>query len=317
MDTVNKDYKPKYKKQILELFRKTYDKEMTEAFWNWRFEKYPFGQSLIRLSFFDEALVAHYLLQPTKLLFKSYKIDVLYSMTTMTDPNFSGQGLMTKLANEVYDVGKKLNYHFVYGFANRNSNHMFSKKLGFKTMAMPEFSINVKNNPPINSDYICSNIYNFDDLYSSFYEKYSKKHIHKIMRDRSANYMNWRFIQHPENKYNCYMVSLNDEIMGYFVLKNYNNVKCHIVDFLITDDPYCYDSMISTAINFCKNNNIENLTLWMNKTLPLYDHLNKIGLRENLLENYLVIKSLSPNIDLSEIEKNDDWYLTMADSDVY
>ncbi|HZS74961.1 MAG TPA: GNAT family N-acetyltransferase [Candidatus Nitrosotalea sp.] len=317
MDVVNRDYRPKYKKQILELFRKTYDKEMTKEFWNWRFEKYPFKQSLIRLSFFDEQLVAHYLLQPAKLLFKSCEIDALYSMTTMTDPNFSGQGLMTKLANEVYDIGRKLNYRFVYGFANRNSNYMFSKKLGFKTIVMPEFSIDVKNNSTTNSDYTCSDICNFDDSYSNFYEKYNKKYAHKIMRDRTADYMNWRFIRHPENKYKCYMISLNGETMGYFVLKNYNNIKCHIVDFLITDDPYCYDSMITTAINFCKNNGIKELTLWMNKTLSLYDHLSKMGLTENLMENYLVIKSLSPNIDLSEIEKIDNWYLTMADSDVY
>ncbi|HXT84005.1 MAG TPA: GNAT family N-acetyltransferase, partial [Verrucomicrobiae bacterium] len=158
MNVINKDYESKYKKQILELFQKTYGKEMTEAFWNWRFEKYPFKQSLIRLSFFDEKLVAHYLLQPAKLLLRSCEIDALYSMTTMTDPNFSGQGLMTKLANEVYAIGQKLNYNFVYGFANRNSHYMFSEKLGFKTIVMPEYSVNMENNNHANLNYTCSDI---------------------------------------------------------------------------------------------------------------------------------------------------------------
>ena len=58
-------------------------------------------------------------------------------MTTMTDPDFSGLGISSNLANQVYKMGKNLGFKAVIGYANSKSHDMFIKKLGFfdlKTM---------------------------------------------------------------------------------------------------------------------------------------------------------------------------------------
>ena len=46
------DYKPKYKPLIINLFKKTFNKKITEQFWNWRFENNPFGKPIIKLAFY-------------------------------------------------------------------------------------------------------------------------------------------------------------------------------------------------------------------------------------------------------------------------
>ena len=75
--------------------------------------------------------------------------------------------------------------------------------------------------------------------------------------------------------------------------------------------------MIEHSITFCNKNNIPQLTLWVNRTLSLYNFLTKIGFREKPMENYFVVKLLSRENEFFSAENYDEWYITMGDSDVF
>ena len=87
----NFDNEIKTKNDILKLFKLVFRQNLTTRFWKWRFEKNPFGSPIIKLAYNKTDLIANYLLNPIRINCKNFEITVLYSMTTMTDPSFSGK----------------------------------------------------------------------------------------------------------------------------------------------------------------------------------------------------------------------------------
>ncbi|MCH7561818.1 MAG: hypothetical protein IIC67_10730, partial [Thaumarchaeota archaeon] len=158
-------------------------------------------------------------------------------------------------------------------------------------------------------------IQTFDDSFTVFFEKINNK-LCKIITPRTSKYLNWRFFEHPENKYHCYKITQNDHLVGYFVLKKYQN-KCHIVDYLTEDNEDFYNGILKQAISFCNHNKLDKLTLWSNKTLDFHKYLQKNGFSEYPMENYFIIKTLSSAEEFKEILNYNNWYMTMSDSDVF
>ena len=135
MDVSIIDYSPKFKPLILDLFEKTFHKKLSQEFWNWRFENNPFGRLVIRYMLKDKELSGTYITHPVKIESKNNINSGLFSMWTVTNPIFEKKGIMTLLANEVYNTANKKN-NFVIGFSNETSHHMFVKKLGFKSLGL-------------------------------------------------------------------------------------------------------------------------------------------------------------------------------------
>jgi predicted acetyltransferase len=311
------DYAPHFKPHILNLFKKTFQKEMSEEFWNWRFEKNPYGNPIIKLTFLNEKLVGNYLLHPVRMEWNKKSIRSLFSMTTMTDPDFSGKGIMTNLATKVYESARSNNFDFIFAFVNNNSRYLFTKKLGFKQLqTMSELSFDTHQVIDLKSDVHCEKIDFFDDSFSNFYNEQTNNLDHIII-PRTKEYLNWRYVKHPEISYYCHKILLNNILQGFFILKIYQNKTCHIVDFFIKNSEDVYKSMITTSISFCKEHSLSNLTLWINRQLPLYSFLQNIGFHTSEQSTYFVVKKLNPiKFDKILFDYNK-WYITMGDSDVY
>jgi len=311
------DYSEEFKPQIFSLFKKTFQKEMSEKFWNWRFEKNPYGKPMIKLAFLNDKLIGNYLVHPIQIEYNQKQLLSLFSMTTMTDPDFSGQGIMTHLANEVYKKAQSMNFNFVFGFANKNSINLFTKKLDFKQLQiMSEFSIDFNKIKHIKSDLICKKINYFDDSFSNLYDE-QKLELNYLITPRTKEYLNWRYIQHPEVSYHCYEISIDNVLQGFFVLKIFKNNTCHIVDFYIKNSNTLFQAMISSIASFCKDHLLSNLTLWINRQLPLFSFLENLGFQSLEQPIYFIVKPLN-QISLNPILLNyDNWYITMGNSDVY
>jgi len=313
---VIKEYDLSCKNQILKLFKKTFQKEMTEYFWNWRFEKNPFGNPIIKIAYSKDKLISNYLVHPIILHHNLNSINALFSMTTMTDPEFSGRGIGTDLANEVYKTSKLKGYDLVFGFANKNSRYMFIKKLEFDEVAqMTELTLSINKELSFASKISCLKISQFNEEHTSFFM--SKNDISKIIVPRTSNYLNWRFFQHPDIKYYCYNIIDKEKILGYFVLKIFKNEKCHIVDFLLEENYECFKTVINQTIKFCNENKISKISLWVNPTLKFYHYLLKIGFVKTPMETFFITKILSDKLDPFSLNNFNNWYITMADSDIF
>jgi len=309
-----KEYSSDDLDKIILLFDKVFNIKLNQDYWNWRFLKNPFGKPLIQLCWDNKQLVSVYLVHPLSLEIDKTVTKSLFSMFTMTDQNYSGKGIMTKLANQIFDRAKKNHFSSIMGFANENSRYLFIKKLNFKEITiMKECIIRVPENITESSN-LCTKITKFNDSFSVFYNDL-RNEIPSIKIPRTSRFLNWRYIEHPTNLYQCYKIESDEKILGYFILKNYDGKKGHIIDFLLIDDCNVFDMMICQAMKFCKINKLPILTFWLNQSTPIYRCLKKYKFYENPMDVFLVFKSL--NDEPKDIANIDNWYLTMGDSDVF
>ena len=79
----------------------------------------------------DGRIAAYYGLWPQPLALPTGTVSAAQSYDSMTDPDFQGRGLFSKLAKATYRQGAERGVSIVFGAPNGNSHHAFLKHLGF------------------------------------------------------------------------------------------------------------------------------------------------------------------------------------------
>jgi acyl dehydratase len=125
----NKDELLKYKEQIFDLFKHSFNQIIDERLWYWAYIDNPNGNPIVSLYFDKNKLVGHYAIIPVNLIKNKKNILGALSMTTMVDLSYRKYGIFISQANEVYSLAKELNYKFVFGFPNKKSAPGFKKRL--------------------------------------------------------------------------------------------------------------------------------------------------------------------------------------------
>ena len=317
MDIKIKKFNLKYKQEILQLHKRSFKKSKSSKYWNWRFNnkflKKPFG--LIALS--KKKIISHFITQPIKYKIKNKEKKCLLTLWVMTDPNYFRKNidLLHNMMKETYELAKKKEFFLISGFANKKSHLIYTRWFGFKEIQMNELIKILPTN--FNSKKIldCVQIKKFDSTFTNFYKNHNTLK-NKICTPRTSKYLNWRYLEKPENEYRCYKILKEKKLVGYFILKNYLGEKCHIIDFLVSNDKDVYNTIIDKAIKFALDSNIKEISLWAPEYTSFYSHLKKNGFKERKLETYFIIKKLYDKQD-SYVKKFKNWYITMGDSDVF
>ena len=101
----------------------------------WLYSENPAGRVKGCDAWDGDVLAAHYVCIPVTATLDGQSSKGLLSLNTVTDPKYQGHGLFTKLAHATFEQAGYDNFDFVYGVANANSTHGFTKKLGFQLVA--------------------------------------------------------------------------------------------------------------------------------------------------------------------------------------
>lgn len=107
----------------------------------WRYRDNPDGLVVGFDAWDGERLAAHYVTCPTTARIGGASVRGLLSLNTVTDPDYGGQGLFTRLAQATYEAGAAGGHGFVIGVANANSTPGFLKKLDFQLVAPLEAGV--------------------------------------------------------------------------------------------------------------------------------------------------------------------------------
>src|SRR3989339_490837 len=126
-----RDYQPGDETKILELFTIVFKRDLPLSFWLWRYRDNIWGQPIIRLLFDGDKLIGHYAVCASRLIIAGQEVPAVFSMTTMTHPDYGRQGIFPFLAEQVYAEAARQGYKLVYGFPNNNSVHSFTRKLNW------------------------------------------------------------------------------------------------------------------------------------------------------------------------------------------
>lgn len=126
-----REYEPGDEEEIMELFEEAFKRPLDERFWRWRYLNNPYGKGIISLMYEGDKLVGHYAVIPIPLSIHGEVIKAALSMTTMTHPDYWKRDIFTTLATRVYSICEKENVKIVLGFANKNSYHGLTERLGW------------------------------------------------------------------------------------------------------------------------------------------------------------------------------------------
>ena len=121
----------KYKSQIFELYRNSFNDAIDEELWRWAFIDNPNGNPLVSLYLDREKLVGHYAVIPMSFLYQQQPLHGVLSMTTMVDTSYRKYGIFVEQASDIYKKAKELGYKFVCGFPNKKSASGFKKRLNW------------------------------------------------------------------------------------------------------------------------------------------------------------------------------------------
>ncbi|MBL7813068.1 MAG: GNAT family N-acetyltransferase [Bacteroidetes bacterium] len=317
-DFIVRGYREGDEVKITELYNKVFKSTMDLSFWNWRFKANPAGATLLMLMWDGDDLIGHYAVSPVSMWISGKKEMCALSMTTMTHPRYTGRGIFPALANKLYnECSEKYGINLIWGFPNGNSHYGFIKNLNwFDIVQIPNFKLNT-NKSFLNTNLVSKKIYKFKkEHYESFLNYIQNKWTFCV--DRSVEYLNWRYLENPNQSYLSYEITDDNGFVNYIVAKVYqidNDKELDILELVTGNDAEVIKSLLSACLSELNTENAR-FNMWM----PLRDlrhlTLEKMGFSNNGHVTYLAGRSnvLGNSLDLSNSK---DWYFSFGDSDVY
>jgi hypothetical protein len=314
-----RNYNKGDEQHILDLFELVFRKPMLPDYWQWRFANNPTGKIMIKLMWDSEVLVGHYAVSPVFLLVDGEKTLTALSMTTMTHPDYAGKGIFSELAETLYtDEYKKNELAAIWGFPNTNSHYAFIKNLGWQDLEqIPSFSLDAqKLTDSAATGFNVADSFNANH-YNAFLEVCSN---YCIKADRSPEYLNWRYIQNPSNKYVIF--EYPEAQKSYYtiakIFPSFSTPDQYEIDLLEIMFPADV-KMLNALLNSIKKHFSNYPLLKINCWLPVADKkhilLEKLGFINELPITYSGVRLMDARY--KSITQAQNWFYCMGDSDIY
>lgn len=283
-----RDYKPGDEAAICALFEKVFGKPMgkTESLrhWQWEFLENPAGGLFVKLAWDGDKLVGQYTASSVRMYANGRNFTAALSHDTMTEPKYGGLGIFRNTAEAVYMALTNAGQRFIYGFPNRNSIHGFKKNLNWLQIMSAPVNIrpvrvtkniarkifpgersSKKEGVFLNTTalpFLKSGVYNlrieteFGDWADELWQRCRDQHTLWVVRDK--NYLNWRYVTKPENKYHIVSVWQGFQPVGYVVIASTNmsfGDSVFVMDFLVDlNFKDAADLLIRYVVNVAKKN---------------------------------------------------------------
>ncbi len=297
----------------------------------------------------NSTVAAIYTAMPVFFNINRHKAIALQSIDTITDANHRGKGLFPKLATKLYDDAEANGLELVYGFPNENSAPGFFKKLQWVSFGEAPFMLKPlsfryfinkffkknKLTAPNNEHHFYSLpgvknigkntvIRELEDFKNDYDEIWNKVAMNiKVSVDRSAVYMNWRYVNKPTEPYSKCGIFINDELKGIivFTIKNKHNGRIGYIMELIFDETLQQTGnlLLKYAIEIFKSQKVDAILAWCFPHSFNYDCFKKSGFYnlpvkfrpQHLFLGVRCFNQLNKNL----VEDPTNWYISYSDSD--
>ncbi len=314
-----RDYNEGDESAILDLFELVFGKSMSLEFWKWRFVDNPSGEGMIKLVWDGDSLAGHYATIPTVFDVMGRRTRAMFSMTTMTHPDFRGRGLFTLLASEAYREAAERGYEFVYGFPNKYSHRGFVKKLGWTDKGHRTVLEGAPSALPEAESIWTQAVHTFsrelDDLWKE------TKPARRIAVRRSSSYLNWRFRDNPDVHYESFLARDADgKLLGYAIFKIFRADSPpvgHIVDLVGESSEDVVFALLSAGFRYFRDASVRAVSCWYPRDVLLDRVLRSLGYTRETSETFFGFRVLDETAPGTPILESQDWFITMGDSDIF
>lgn len=320
-----REFFPGDEKLILELFNTAFGKKLDLNLWKWRYLNNPYGEGIIRLMFDHDKLVGHYAVTPVPLMIKGKTQKAALSMTTMTHPSYEGRGIFTQLASETYKYSKHNGIKVIFGFPNETSHHGFIKKLDWYSFGhISGWTFTGTANDRVElKKYKIHEINNADKRIDNLWTQIREQS--KIMIPRTAEYINWRYLNKPGNEYMIYgLFESEDSLNGIVILKIYRDLDSesepvgNIVDLITKDNTNTHKALLRKALEYFADNAVTTITTWAPTKQSCYSVLDNMSFCRSEWQTNFGFKLLdNVNVDETYLSDYTNWSFMMGESDVF
>ena len=349
---------------FIELFEIVFDKKMTTKLWEWKYLENPMiiDQPLIYIAEHGGKMVGARPLLPNRMKFGDKILKVAQPCDTMVHPEHRRKGLFTKMTKFAIKDAKKRGYTLFYSFPNslvgkiyKNiksldweilskidaSYKIFSPEKTVSSKMTGKISTNIakivlklllsrKSKPPTLKTTKSYDVNGESTITDEFIELWEKLPDDlKISSVRNREYLEWRFVEHPENDYGLFTARKNKELLGYFVtniVKNRNLVEGRIVDYIIKDySKEVFLSLLLEALEKFKRERCDLVSTWayiqpdFQEVLHGYGFIKISSFPYNIFKDtsfFVVRKIVSNYLPVNPLKK-ENWYITQSDADTY
>jgi len=350
------EYNPEYLDQYLKLLDSEYGKDdffFTREFLKWEYEDNPAGSVNMWLAGIENKIAGAYSVIPIRFLIQGQPIQGALSINTLTNKAHRGKKIFTTLAEITYQNGHiSRGIKLILGFPNQNSLPGFVKHLKFyvigylhllifidkpgnilkkKFKIFPAFIINKlgkiffrKKKCTAQKKIRIENTSLFDDRFDEFWERNKDFKENMIVRD--AEYLNWRYINHPAHMYKIYTaVDDKNKVIGYIVCRtgDVQGIKVGYIGDILTEKKNfeVADLLIKKAVDFLSSSDAELFGALMFNHIPYYQEFKNNGFIKcpKIIEPQpfpVIIRLMDPLKNKGLVDK-EKWYLTMGDYDVF
>jgi hypothetical protein len=183
----------------------------------------------------------------------------------------------------------------------------------------------------ISSNFSFKEIFFFDEEIDKFWYKVKEKY--PITIERTSNYLNWRYSNHPLLNYHIFVSKKNDEIKSFIILR-IEELQDHkigrIIDFISSDKAEFFT--LSNLIQYCREKDFTLIDFFFNGNFHLQS-LKSAGFKEARNEPYSLIpilfnpinrerktinfgfKLINQELYDERINNLNNWYITKGDGD--
>ena len=337
----------------LENYRECFEKNgMKKDFKNlqWLHQRNLANTNIIYYAMKREAVAAIYTAIPLIFSIDGKKKIALQSIDTITDEAHRGKGLFPKLASRLFGDAEKNEFELVYGFPNENSAPGFFKKLQWASFGEAPFLIKplgllyfikkfFKNQkeasasgdenvdysiPPkteLQKNIFIKQLHSFEEDYDLIWKKAVKKI--GVCVDRSAAYMNWRYVEKPGEQYAKCGIYIDDQLKGVivFTIKNKHDGRIGYIMELIYEEAFAEVGvmLLKYATKVFKTENVDTALAWCFPHSFNYKSFTQSGyfnlpIKFRPQHLFLGVRALNDQ-EKNFIENYTNWYISYSDSD--
>ncbi|MEQ6376463.1 GNAT family N-acetyltransferase [Bacillaceae bacterium S4-13-56] len=268
--------------QIQELFKKVFKKDRSAELWTWKFLNNPQKMNPWILLYEEKGnILGHLGLWISEGYVNGEVKPIALRVDTMVDPEARGKGIYKKLNEAMVELAKEEGISYLYGFPAPKAKELllrytngvhvadvsrYMKILRPGNIATARFPFlkplkglgnlyskgqrKTKNLP---NDVKVINTKKCDERFDQLAKKANS--IKPFLLKRTSAYLNWRFLNHPTEKYTILALEERSELLGYVVVKKSTtkmmggDVKTgFIIDWLAADGGISWENLLKAAL---------------------------------------------------------------------
>lgn len=305
---------------IRALWKVAFFKDFPAAWWQWKYLNNPYGHQMVLCCTEDDQIVGVYSGIPYRAWWQNKVVRLTQLMDIMVHPDYRKDGLFLHLAKTFFDwYAPPSGSVCLYGFPGTLHFRIGSRLLRYKALSRRPAYLTAETASLASKrrlflgklEPVAKVDFSFDRLAHGW------RHRLPCAVIRDADFINWRFFQHPHHDYQiwAYRPFIDQQWLGYGVF-TVQGETARLVDLILPPEPVLVRDFLGRTAHHLVNDGATRLETWLPPEQAITRSLMASGMvaGEEPFGIVPTVKILHPGLQADWLASH--LYYTMADTDL-